>query len=158
MLKAGYLIFSFLHSCYESLILPEVNWCLRQHKRCWTHKDSNMNDSHGMVKRNMTSLCLIKMASVWRIWGFPGGSDSKEADRNVVGDPGSIPGFERSPAGENDHSSILGWRIPWTEEPGRLQSRGSQRFGHDWVTNTFAFHMEDMSNKVESKGSENSLW
>ena len=29
------------------------------------------------------------------------------------------------------HSSILGWRIPWTEEPGRLQSMGSQRVGHD---------------------------
>ena len=30
------------------------------------------------------------------------------------------------------HSSILAWRIPWTEEPGRLQSVGSQRVGHDW--------------------------
>jgi len=29
------------------------------------------------------------------------------------------------------HSSILPWRIPWTEEPGRLQSMGSQRVGHD---------------------------
>ena len=32
------------------------------------------------------------------------------------------------------HSSILAWRIPWTGEPGRLQSKGSQRVGHDWVT------------------------
>ena len=37
------------------------------------------------------------------------------------------------------HSSILVWRISWTEEPGRLQSMGSQRVGHDWVTNTFTF-------------------
>ena len=29
------------------------------------------------------------------------------------------------------HSSILAWRIPWTEEPGRLQSRVSQTVGHD---------------------------
>ena len=29
------------------------------------------------------------------------------------------------------HSSILAWRIPWTKEPGRLQSMGSQRVGHD---------------------------
>ena len=29
------------------------------------------------------------------------------------------------------HSSILAWRIPWTEDPGRLQSMGSQRVGHD---------------------------
>ena len=29
------------------------------------------------------------------------------------------------------HSSILAWKLPWTEEPGRLQSMGSQRVGHD---------------------------
>ena len=34
------------------------------------------------------------------------------------------------------HSSILAWRIPWTEEPGGLQSMGSQRVRHDWATNT----------------------
>ena len=32
------------------------------------------------------------------------------------------------------HSSILAWKIPWTMEPGRLQSVGSQRVGHDWAT------------------------
>ena len=32
------------------------------------------------------------------------------------------------------HSSTLAWKIPWTEEPGRLQSMGSQRVGHDWAT------------------------
>ena len=32
------------------------------------------------------------------------------------------------------HSSILAWKIPWTEEPGGLQSMGSQRVGHDQVT------------------------
>ena len=37
------------------------------------------------------------------------------------------------------HSSVLTWRIPWAEEPGRLQSMGSQRVGHNWVTNTFTF-------------------
>ena len=34
------------------------------------------------------------------------------------------------------HSRILAWRIPWTEEPGGLQSMGSQQVGPDWVTNT----------------------
>ena len=34
------------------------------------------------------------------------------------------------------HSSILAWRIPWTEEPGGLQSVELQRFGHNRVTNT----------------------
>ena len=32
------------------------------------------------------------------------------------------------------HSSTLAWEIPWMEEPGRLQSMGSQRIGHDWAT------------------------
>ena len=35
------------------------------------------------------------------------------------------------------HSSILVWRIPWTEEPGELQSTGSQRVRHDWAADTF---------------------
>ena len=47
--------------------------------------------------------------------------------------------------GQEDHlekgmatnSSILAWRIPWTEQPGRLQSTELQRVGHDWATNTF---------------------
>ena len=34
------------------------------------------------------------------------------------------------------HSSILAWRIPWTEGPGRLQPMGLHRVGHDWATNT----------------------
>ena len=37
-------------------------------------------------------------------------------------------------------SSILAWRIPWTEEPGGLQSMGSQRVGHNQVT-TLTFHV-----------------
>jgi len=37
------------------------------------------------------------------------------------------------------HSSTLAWEIPWTEEPGGLQSMGSRRVGHDWVTTTFTF-------------------
>ena len=41
------------------------------------------------------------------------------------------------------HSSILAWRIPWAEELGRLQSMGSQRVGHDWVTK----HIHTKSNK-----------
>ena len=35
------------------------------------------------------------------------------------------------------HSSILAWKISWTEEPGGLQSMGSQRVGHNWATNTY---------------------
>ena len=37
------------------------------------------------------------------------------------------------------HSSILAWKIPWMEEPGRLQSMGSLRVGHDWATSLSLF-------------------
>ena len=64
-------------------------------------------------------------------WGFPGGSDSKGSSCNA-GDMGSIPGLGRSPGtGIATHSGILACRIPWTEEPGGLQSMGSQRVGRD---------------------------
>ena len=43
------------------------------------------------------------------------------------------------------HSSILAWRIPWKEEPGGLQSTGSQRVRHDWVTSlSLSFHFSQL--------------
>ena len=55
-----------------------------------------------------------------KIFSFPGGSDGKESSCNA-GDLGSVPELGRSLAkGTATHSSILAWRIPWTEEPGRL--------------------------------------
>ena len=44
----------------------------------------------------------------------------------LAGDPDLIPGLGRSPGEGNGRSSILAWRIPWTEEPGGPQSMGSQ--------------------------------
>ena len=38
---------------------------------------------------------------------------------------------QEGPLEKEIHSSIIAWRIPWTEEPGRLQSKGSQRVRHD---------------------------
>ena len=62
---------------------------------------------------------------------YPGGSDGKQSVCNV-GDLCSIPGLGRSSEkGTATHSSILAWRIPWTEEPGGLQSMGSQKVRHD---------------------------
>ena len=64
------------------------------------------------------------------------------------------PGFEQSLGRENPldkgvatHSSILSWRIPWTEEPGGLRSMGSHRVWHDratnTLTNTFSFTLNE---------------
>ena len=64
-------------------------------------------------------------------WWLPGSSAVKNPPDNS-GDTGLIPGLGRSPGeGNGNHSSILVWKIPWTEESGRLQSMGSQRVGHD---------------------------
>ena len=50
-----------------------------------------------------------------------------------IRDMGSIPGLGRSlEVGMATHSSIFGWKIPWTEEPGMLQFTGSQKVRHDW--------------------------
>ena len=48
----------------------------------------------------------------------------------------SLGGEHPLEKGMATHSSILAWRIPWTEESGRLHSMGSQRVGHNWATNT----------------------
>ena len=53
------------------------------------------------------------LPAMWKTWvQFPGWEDSLEKEMAI-------------------HSSTLAWKIPWTEEPGRLQSMGSQRVRHD---------------------------
>ena len=55
-----------------------------------------------------------------------------------VGDVGLIPGLGGSTRkGNATHSRIFAWKISRTEEPGRLQSTGSQRVGHDWASEQF---------------------
>ena len=72
-----------------------------------------------------------KVGFTERLQGSPGDSDGKESTYNA-GDLGSILGWEDTlEKGMAAHSSILAWRIPWTEEPGRLQSMGSQKVRHD---------------------------
>ena len=67
----------------------------------------------------------------WIVLGFPGGSEVKASACNA-GDPvlslGQEDPLEKEMA---TYSSILAWKIPWMEEPGGLQSTGSQRVGHD---------------------------
>ena len=58
-------------------------------------------------------LCLLNHSHIWPLF---------------------TPSLEKGMA---THSSILAWRIPWTEEPEGLQTMGTQRVRHDWATNTF---------------------
>ena len=66
-----------------------------------------------------------------KLYDLPYGSEGKEFACNA-GDQGSIPGSGRSPEeGMATHSSILAWRIPWTEEPGGLKFMELQRVRDD---------------------------
>ena len=77
------------------------------------------------------NIFLLFLIVVKTYKGFLGGSEVKASAYNV-GDLGLIPGQEDPLEKEMvTHSNILAWRIPWTEKPGGLQSRGSQRVGHD---------------------------
>ena len=71
---------------------------------------------------------------------FPGGLGSLK--RGYLHCLGTKNTFLQSSIAEKAvaaHSSTLAWKIPWTEEPGRLQSMGSLRVGHDWVTSLSLF-------------------
>ena len=67
---------------------------------------------------------------------FPDDSAVKNPPANAgdAGDSSLIPALGRSPREENvNPSRIVAWKVPWTEEPGRLQSMGSQGVRHDWA-------------------------
>ena len=82
-------------------------------------------------KKNESKILNFSLSAnnkYWHLMGFPGGSVSA----CNAGDEGFIPGLGRSPGeGNGNHSSIPAWKVPWTEEPGGLQSMGSQRVGHN---------------------------
>ena len=98
----------------------------------------------GQVRRDEKNTELLKTVSsfwaMWVLWDrhvFRGkwGRMVKNLPANAgdIRDPGLIPRSGRSPGGGRAaDSSILAWEIPWTEQPGKLQSMGSQRLGRDW--------------------------
>ena len=72
-----------------------------------------------------------KIVVIIKEWmGFPGGSEVKNPPANAgVKDTWEVSLEEEM----TTHSSILAWKIPWTKEPGMLQSTGSQRAGQNWA-------------------------
>jgi len=102
--------------------------------------DDNNSDAGGIHSKQsggdravvfVVVLVVIVMVAVVMVVGFPGGSDGKESACNVEMWVGSLGWEDPLEKGMATHSSILAWRIPWTEEPGGLQSMGSQRIGQD---------------------------
>ena len=75
---------------------------------------------------------------------FPSGSAVKNLPaRQVMQETQvwSLGGEDLLEKGMATHSSVLAWRIPWTEEPGGLQFMGPQRVGHDWAQATTSQHI-----------------
>ena len=60
------------------------------------------------------------------------------------------PSMEKAMA---PHSSTLAWKIPWMEEPGRLQSMGSLRVGHDWATSLSLFYFHALEKEMATYSS-----
>ena len=121
-----------MHNHLAYLIIPAAAAAAKSLQSCPTlcdHMDCSLLgfSIHGILQARTLEWVAISFSSAWR-WkvkaNFPGGSDSKVSAHNA-GDPGSIPGSGRFLEKEMaTHSSILAWRIPWTEDPGRLQSTG----------------------------------
>ena len=81
----------------------EKNWLKTQHSK---------NRNHG-IQASLVAYLLKNPPAMWETWVQ------------------SLGWKEPLEKGVATHSRILAWRIPWTEEPGRLQSMRSQRVGHD---------------------------
>ena len=77
----------------------------------------------------VTQLCLTLCDLIKG--GFPGGSLVKNPPANAGDTVWSLCWEDPLEKKMATHSGTLAWEIPWTEEPGGLQSMGSQRFGHD---------------------------
>ena len=95
-----------------------------------------------------SSLLLLFLAFLDSWNGLPRWLSGKESTCNTgdTEDIGLIPGSGRSPEeGMETQFSILAWEMPWTEEPGELQSKGSQRVGHSWATKHSIAHNADNS-------------
>ena len=92
-------------------------------------------------RQHWASLCSLRMVtSPWidksyrTRRGFPGGSVAKNLPATQEIRVWSLCGEDHPEKEMANSLSILTWKVPWTEEPGRLQSVGSLKIGHDWVT------------------------
>ena len=89
----------------------------------WTEKPNRTNSPRGPKESDMTEQLSLRVSLVAQIV-----KNLPAMQKTRVQSFGWEDSLEKGTA---THSSILAWRIPWTEEPGGLQSMGSQRVRHD---------------------------
>ena len=108
---------------------------------------------HGVAKSQTRLSNWTQHVDINFLRGLSQWLSGKESPCNAgdTGDMGLIPKSGRSPGGGHGNYSILAWRIPWTEEPGRLQLIGSQSVRHDWSnwehTQIFFLHYKKWERK-----------
>ena len=131
MLKLKFQYFDHLvwrtDSLEKSLMMGKIEGRRRQQQRVrWL---DSIIDSMDMSLSKPRKLVMNREASHAAVHGVA-------MSRTWLSDWTELNWMEKAMA---THSSTLAWKIPWTEEPGRLQSMGSLRVGHDWATSLSLF-------------------
>ena len=128
-----------LHFCMLLLSFPGCWLYLFQVWDIWRGGGKTTRIHHCTIPWVPGSLDICLLLFTFRVFlclCFPGGSAGKKSACKA-GDPGPIPGSGRSLEKEMaNHTSIIAWKIPGTEEPWGLQSM-SQRVRHNWEANAF---------------------
>ena len=109
-------------------------WVSSSHQVAWEYYYVTNSTLTFASSVNTTPSTTSPWASVFLpVRGFPDASAVKKAPANA-GDVNSIPGLDPLEKEMATYYIILAWRIPWTEEPGGLQSMESKRVRHNWAT------------------------
>ena len=126
------------------VFLCQVWWRVDSCGKIWEDKGYEI----GVVKGGKLSKTLIQIPvlvpstlEIGMLFSVALGVKNPPASAGDAGDlDGSLSREDPLEKEMQTHSGILAWRNPWTEEPGRLQSMGSQRVGYDWVTKHTCTH------------------
>ena len=124
-----------VNSC-ENMLLHVVSYCMRLYL---------------MLMLSWEGVSGVFGIGIYIAWAFPCGSGVKHppvTQKTRVRSLGWEDPLEKEMA---THSSVLAWEIPWTEEPGRLQSTGFQRVGQDLVTKHTSTYIVAMKTYVSMK-------
>ena len=108
-------------------------------RRCILFTDNVVFLENLRINWKCTETHLVAEKSSWlqiNVFYIPIIFRKKKFSFAVVNNSALVAWSEKAVA---PHSSTLAWKIPWAEEPGRLQSMGSPRVGHDWVTSLSLF-------------------
>ena len=109
--------FPISHSWWLLNFLFFFQSCSCPAQSCFPWLWFTLSSRHGLYHDSWVAQTVKKLPATWETW---------------VWSLGWVDPLEKGMA---SHSRTLAWRIPWTEEPGGLQSMGSQRVRHHWATN-----------------------